>query len=79
MSDTEMVIPGHGPIGGKAEIADMREYFEVIRNQTRQMFDSGVTVQKAMQRVDVGEFKKWPESERNAMNVSHLYGKWSAE
>ncbi|MDG1840225.1 MAG: hypothetical protein P8J64_05760, partial [Dehalococcoidia bacterium] len=70
---------GHGPVGGKTEIADMREYFDVIRNQTRQMFDSGIPVQKAMDRIDVGEFSKWPESERNAMNVLHLYGKWSNE
>ena len=79
MSDTEKVVPGHGPVGGKTEIADMREYFDVIRNQTRQMFDSGVSVQKAIERVDVGELSKWPESERNAMNVLHLYDKWSEE
>ena len=75
-SQIETVVPGHGPIGGSMEIADMREYFEVIRTRTRQMFDAGVSLKQAMEQIDVGEFAKWPESERNAMNVAHLYGLW---
>lgn len=76
-AEIETIIPGHGPIGGKPEVADLREYLDLITRRTREMYDAGVPRDQAQQRIDVDAFAKWPESERNAMNVATLYATWS--
>src|SRR5690606_38121538 len=36
--DVETIVPGHGPIGGKAELAEMREYMGLLHLEARKRF-----------------------------------------
>ncbi len=40
--DIDLIVPGHGPVGGKQELEDEREYFEFVMEQARDCFERGV-------------------------------------
>lgn len=67
--DVEMIVPGHGPVGGRQELEDEREYFEFVMEQARRGFDEGMTEEQAMKALDLGPYAEWPESERMAANL----------
>jgi glyoxylase-like metal-dependent hydrolase (beta-lactamase superfamily II) len=77
--DIETIVPGHGPLGTKRELQDMQEYLDFMVRETRAAFDEGLTREQAAQRIDIGDWAKWPEAERKEMNIATLYGMWSKE
>lgn len=77
--DVETIVPGHGPVGGKAELREMRGYLASIREQARAAFDAGRTPEEATQSIDLGEYASWPEPERLALNVERLYQEFRGE
>jgi cyclase len=48
-SDIEIIVPGHGPVGGKAELATLREYILLLERLVAQVVKDGGTVEDAMQ------------------------------
>jgi cyclase len=75
--DIETIVPGHGPLGTKRELEDMQEYLAFMVRETRAAFDEGLTREQAAQRIDIGDWAKWPEAERKEMNIATLYAMWS--
>jgi glyoxylase-like metal-dependent hydrolase (beta-lactamase superfamily II) len=71
--DVEMIVPGHGPVGGKQELEDEREYFEFVMEQTKRCFDAGMTPEQAIEAIDLGPYKDWLDSERIIANVGVVY------
>lgn len=77
--DVDLVVPGHGPTGGKQELQDMQEYLEFMVAQTRDAFENGLTEEEAAKAIDIGQWADWPESERKEMNITNLYATFAAE
>ena len=77
--DVELVVPGHGPVGGKQELQDMQEYLEFMVSQTRNAFENGLSEEQAALAIDLGQWAQWPESERKEMNITNLYGTFASE
>jgi len=71
--DVEMIVPGHGPVGGKQELEDEREYFEFVMEQTKRCFDAGMTPEEAVEAIDLGPYREWLDSERIIANVGVVY------
>lgn len=71
--DVETIVPGHGPIGGKRELAEMREYFVVLKREARKRFDTGMSPGKAAADIKLGRFDNWVGAERNLLNTFRLY------
>ena len=71
--DIELIVPGHGPVGGKKELEDEREYFEFVMDQARSSFERGMSVEDAAKEIDPGPYADWPESERFVANVAVAY------
>lgn len=71
--DIDLIVPGHGPPGGKQELQDEREYFEFVMDQTKQCFDRGLTVEQAIDEIDLGAYKDLLDSERIIANVGVVY------
>ena len=69
----ERIVPGHGPVGGAADLALLRGYFEHLRDEARRWYDAGVPADEATTRVDLGAYAAWTEPERVAPNVQRLY------
>lgn len=75
--DAEVFVPGHGPVGGRPEIAALRDYWEWLKE--------GVTVHRtagrsAMQAVRAmirepafDRFRDWSESERIVINAITIH------
>jgi glyoxylase-like metal-dependent hydrolase (beta-lactamase superfamily II) len=77
--DIDLVVPGHGPMGGKQELQDMQEYLEFMVVQTRDAFENGLSEEDAAKAIDIGQWAQWPESERKEMNITNLYATFAAE
>jgi hypothetical protein len=75
--DVQTIVPGHGPVGGKAELADMRDYLILIQREARKRFDSGMTAGRAAADIDLGKYKTWTDPERIANNVARLYSEFN--
>jgi cyclase len=74
--DVETIIPGYGPIGGKKELAEVREYFVLLQREARKRFDAGMSPGKAATDINFGKFENWIGAERNLLNTFRIYGEF---
>ena len=71
--DVQTIVPGHGPIGGKKELAETGEYFRLLKKEARKRYDAGLSAGKAAAEVRLGRFDNWLGTERIVMNTVRLY------
>jgi cyclase len=71
--DVETVVPGHGPVTDKGGVAQVRDYLSFIAEQAKARHDAGMTAWEAAQDISLGEFGKWGEFGRVAVNVDAVY------
>jgi cyclase len=71
--DVDVIVPGHGPVSGKPEVADMRAYLVTVSDQARQRFEDGLDVDAAIASIELGRFADLPEHGRLAQNVLNVY------
>ena len=74
--DVDTIVPGHGPIGGKKELAELREYFTVLKTEVRKRYDRGMTAGQAAADISLGKFDNWMGPERIVMNTVRLYAEF---
>ena len=79
MNDVDVIVPGHGLIGGKKELADMRDYYVTLRREARKFYDKGVTPGRAAAEIDMGKYELWARSERAVTNVARLYAEFAGK
>ena len=77
--DVETIVPGHGPVGGKDDLREMRGYLESIHEQARAAFDAGRSQEEATEEIDLGHYASWAEPERLGLNVGRLYQEFRGE
>ena len=72
--DVDVIVPGHGPIGGKKELAEMGEYLQVFKREARKRFDAGLSPGRAIVDIKLGKFDSWiGAADRMPMNTVRLY------
>jgi cyclase len=71
--DVDVIVPGHGPVSGKSEVAEMREYLVTVEDQARRRFEDGLDVDAAIASIELGKFAGLPEHGRLAQNVLNVY------
>jgi cyclase len=71
--DVEVIVPGHGPLGGKAELREVRAYMALVRREARRCFEAGLDETQAALEIRLGWFDKWVEPERLVHNVMRFY------
>lgn len=71
--DVQTIVPGHGPIGGKKELAETGEYFRLLKKEARKRYDAGLSAGKAAAEIRLGRFDNWLGTERIVMNTVRLY------
>jgi cyclase len=77
--DVDTVVPGHGPITDKRGVAKVKEYIQHVEKQSRLRFDSGMSVEEAIQDIALGEFDDWGGAERIVPNVLYFYRRFRGE
>ena len=75
--DVDLIVPGHGPIGTKAELSQTRAYLELIAEETRKRYAMGMSPGRAAADLPLGRFNSWTNPERNAWNVVRLYAEFA--
>lgn len=71
--DVTTIVPGHGPVGGKAELEDMKQYLVLLFNESKKAFDRGLTPGRAAAEIDLGKYAGWTDSGRIVNNVTRAY------
>jgi cyclase len=72
--DVTTIVPGHGPIGGKKELAEMGQYLEVFKREARKRYDAGLRPGQAAAEITLGKFDNWiGAKDRLVMNTVRLY------
>ena len=74
--DVETIVPGHGPISGKKELAEMAEYFRTLQREVKRRLDAGMSPGSAAAEIKLGKFDNWIGPERIVMNTVRLYNEF---
>jgi glyoxylase-like metal-dependent hydrolase (beta-lactamase superfamily II) len=75
--DVATIVPGHGPLGGKKELAEMQEYLVVLKREAKKRYDAKMTAGAAAADIRMGKFDNWVGPERIVMDVARLYDEFS--
>ncbi len=67
------IVPGHGPICGPEGALELRDYLVYVRAESERHFHAGASVAEAAERIDLGPFADWLESERIVFSVDRAY------
>jgi cyclase len=74
--EAQILVPGHGPVGGKEELKDMRDYLALLLREGRRAFDAGLSAGRAAAQLDLGKYATWTDSDRVATNMARLYSEF---
>jgi cyclase len=69
----ETIVPGHGPVGGKAQLREMRDYLALLWHEGRARFNAGISPGRAAAEIDLGKYATWTDADRIATNMARLY------
>jgi cyclase len=75
--DVDVIVPGHGPIGGKKELAEMAGYFRALGVEARKRYDAKMTPGAAAAEIRLGRFDNWIGPERLIMDTVRWYQEWN--
>jgi len=69
----EIIVPGHGPVGGKAQLREMRDYLALLWSEGRAKFAAGISPGRAAAEINLGKYATWTDADRIATNMARLY------
>jgi glyoxylase-like metal-dependent hydrolase (beta-lactamase superfamily II) len=76
--DVDVIVPGHGPIAGKREIAAMAEYLTMLKGEARLRFNAGMSAGRACADIKLGKFESWiGAQDRMPLNIVRLYAEFA--
>ena len=72
--DFEVLAPGHGRVGVRADVAAHRRYIEDLRGQVLTHMRAGGSLDEIKQLVDLDAYKSWGQFEAwSPLNVEGMY------
>ena len=71
--DTNTIVPGHGPVGTRAEFNEAKDLLSLLNTQIKSAFDNGATEEQAAQKVDVGLYSSFANQDRIPQIVEMAY------
>jgi glyoxylase-like metal-dependent hydrolase (beta-lactamase superfamily II) len=75
--DVDVIVPGHGPVGGKKELAEMKGYLALIYDEAKKRFARGMTAGRAAADIDLGPYANWADADRIVPNVVRVYSEFA--
>jgi cyclase len=79
MDDVDVIVPGHGPVGGTGDLREMRDYLQLVHDGAKRAFDAGASEEDAGSAIDLGAHASWGEPERLSFNVARIYAELRGE
>jgi cyclase len=77
--DVDTIVPGHGPLTDKRQVADLQGYFRYLDREARQRYDAGLSAMEAALDISFVDYAAWGEPERIIANVMALYGEYRGD
>jgi cyclase len=71
--DVDVIVPGHGPVGGKKDLAESGEYFRFMKTEVKKRYDAKMSPGAAAADIKMGKYDNWMGPERLLMNTVRLY------
>jgi glyoxylase-like metal-dependent hydrolase (beta-lactamase superfamily II) len=72
--DFDIVIPGHGPMGSKADVRDHRSYLQTIYDEVLAGVRAGKTLEEMQASIDLSEYSEWQQFEAwSPLNIEGVY------
>jgi cyclase len=71
--DIKAVIPGHGYVGTKEDLVEMKKFLQRLRREVKKCYDKGMPQDKVVTEINLGKYRDWPHQERLTMDVAQLY------
>jgi cyclase len=71
--DVEVIVPGHGPIGDKSSVRELKSYFEYLYEQARGRHAEGMTPLQAARSISLDRWADWGDRERLVVNIATIY------
>jgi cyclase len=75
--DVDVIVPGHGPIGGKKELNEMADYFRTLTVEARKRYDAKMTPGAAAADIRLGRFDNWIGTQLIITDTARLYDEWN--
>ena len=78
--DYDIMAPGHGPIGTRADVDDTTRYLEELLAAVTEAVDAGMSLEEAQAAVLMEDYSDWAQYDAwRAMNVQGVYESLTAE
>jgi glyoxylase-like metal-dependent hydrolase (beta-lactamase superfamily II) len=72
--DFDELVPGHGPVGTKADVRAFREYMEELRDEVLRLAREGKSEQEVVQAVKLPKYESWGGyKDMFPLNVAGMY------
>ncbi len=71
--DVDRIVPGHGPLGGKQQLAEMADYLRLLKVEAKKRWDAKMTAGQAAADITLGKFDNWIGPERIIMDTVRFY------
>ncbi len=75
--DVQTIVAGHGPLGTKSELADMRGYLTLLKSEARKRYDAKLSAGRAAAEIRLGKYDNWIGPERIVMDVQRFYAEFA--
>jgi cyclase len=75
--EADVIVPGHGPLASKHEVAELKGYFEYLQREVRERYEAGLSAMEAALDISFTDYAAWGEAERIIANVEELYREYS--
>ena len=69
----EVIVPGHGPVGGKQELTEMRDYLALVLGAARKGLAAGIGAGRAAAELGLGKYATWTDPDRVVNNMARAY------
>jgi cyclase len=69
----DVIVPGHGPVGEKKDLLEMRDYLALLLREGRKSFAAGIGAGRAAAELDLGKYATWTDPDRVVNNMTRLY------
>ena len=70
----DILAPGHGPLGSKADVTAFRNYLQDLRAQVLAAARAGKTLEETKKLVDLSKYKDWAGYEQmSQLNIEGVY------
>jgi glyoxylase-like metal-dependent hydrolase (beta-lactamase superfamily II) len=71
--DPAVIVPGHGPLAGPADVRELQAYFEYLYEQARERHAQGMSPLQAARAIELDRWADWGERERLVVNIANIY------